>query len=194
MYVCRFVHVCFLKIERVNHPAVCSLGTLCEAKSCSYEWYPGQSSCLVKNVRKPSSIKTNNSSSLVVPGVRATETPDPTELSVTGSRHALWATMNCKWKPNYSGLQPEGLTKGSSSSTDVSPADVEKYRQQFVFPCIQQESPRPTWLKESTTYSLYCRKTRIAKYADAPKLLERHAEEFVTIGADRMKLAKVVAI
>ena len=69
----------------------------------------------------------------------------------------------------------EGITRGSSNSTDVSPADVENHRQHFLFPRIFQRNRLRTEQVESTIYSLISRTTRLARYADARKLRERRA-------------------
>ena len=76
-------------------------------------------------------------------------------------------------------LQPftEGLTKGSSNSTDVSPADVvipppainSSFRASFSKTYFKQVRRKVQFIHS------FSRKTRIAKYADARKLRERHA-------------------
>ena len=51
------------------------------------------------------------------------------KLWAIGSRHKLWATTSDVWKQEIQEwLRPfaEGLTRGSSSSTGVSPADVDR--------------------------------------------------------------------
>ena len=64
-----FVQVQLLK----ESPAVLSLGKLLEEKGYSYEWHPGQPSCLIKS-RKKIEGKNNNHILVVVPPiVQATE-------------------------------------------------------------------------------------------------------------------------
>ena len=45
------------------------------------------------------------------------------KLWITGSRHEVWATMSYSWIQRGFNHSRKGLTKGSSSSTDVPPTD-----------------------------------------------------------------------
>ena len=86
---------------------------------------------------------------------------------------------------------PEGLTRGSSSSTDVSPADVAIPPPAIL---LSAHPPAKTLLEteqeERTNYSLIFPKTRIAKYADARKLPGRHAKINPGDRAVRIKIAE----
>ena len=102
--------------------AVLSLGKLCEENGYSYEWHPGQPSYLVKNERQ-TKCKTDNH--LVVPSVQATENQtkapeNPKRTPAVCDHERSAETQVPEW------LQPftEGLTRGSSRSTDEFPADV----------------------------------------------------------------------
>ena len=105
----------FLKESR----AVLSLGKVCEENGYSYEWHPGQPSYLIKH-------RLDNWHPQVVPGVQATEHQtkalgDRKPAQAVGD-HELHAETEF---PEF--LEPftEGLTRTSSSSTDVSPAGVD---------------------------------------------------------------------
>ena len=101
-------------------PAVLSLGDLCEENGYSYEWHPGQPSYLIKNGRNIG-CRTDNHMLLVVPSVKAADHKtkalcDRKQTRIVGDHELREETEFLE------GLQPftEGLTKGSSSSTDLS--------------------------------------------------------------------------
>ena len=83
----------------------------------------------------------------------------------------------------------EGLRRRSSSSTDVSRAGVE-IPPPALFP--PAHPPSETYFEQSkgenTIYSLLFRKDPIAKYADARRFRESHAEEILMIGRTVQKL------
>ena len=84
---------------------------------------------------------------------------------------------------------PEGSTRGLSSSTGVSSADVDialpALPSSFRASCIE------TYFEQSRRkHNLFT----LRKYADARKLRERNAEEILTIGRTELKLPKDLAI
>ena len=109
----------------IESPAVLSLGTLCEENGHSYEWHPGQPSFIIKNCGT-ANVKQTTTFTLVVPVMQTT---DHQTQALGGQKHTR-AVGDHKLHvltdlPEW--LQPftEGLTRGSSSSTDVSPDDVD---------------------------------------------------------------------
>ena len=103
-----FVQVQFFK----ESPAVLSLGKLCEENGYSHEWYPGQPSYL--------KCKTDNHIPLVVPGVQAaadqTKTLDDWKRTQAVGDHE--SSVESK-STRMASTITEGLTRRSSSSTDV---------------------------------------------------------------------------
>ena len=103
-----FVQVQFFR----ESPAVFSLRKLCEENGYSYEWYPGQQSYL--------KCKTDNHIPLAVPGVQAaahqTKTLDDWKRpQAVGDHESSAETQSTRMASTIT----EGLTRGSSSSTDV---------------------------------------------------------------------------
>ena len=154
-------------------------------------WLPSYLIKTSKNIE----CKTDNHILLVVPGVQATEhqtkaLDDRKQTRVVGD-HGLWVETELPER-----LQPftEGLTRVSSSSTDVSPADVEVPPP--VIPLPAHLPAETIWNKAGGQHNLFTlfRKTRIAKDAVARKLRRRHAEEILTIGRTEVKLPKDLAI
>ena len=130
-------------------PATLSLGKLCHENGYSYERHPGQPSHLSKDGRN-TECKAHNHILLVVPRVQATKHQTKALVGrkrtpAVGDHERSVETKLPAW------LQPfrEGLTRGSSRSTDVSTSNKSGRKHIFsiIFP-----------------------KTRIAKYADARKL------------------------
>ena len=64
------------------------------------------------------------------------------------------------------------------------------YRQHFLLPRILQQNQLRTGQEESTICLLIFPKTRIARYADARRSRERHAEEIRKIGRTEVRLPK----
>ena len=91
-----------------------------------------------------------------------------------------WATSG---KPTR-----KGLTRGSSMSTDVSPGDVAAPPP--AFPPSSHPPAKPTSNNSEGKHNLFTHFPKDAKYADARKLRERHAEEILTIGRTELRLPK----
>ena len=91
-------------------------------------------------------------------------------------------------------LQPftEGASRGSSSSTDV---DVAQPLAAILSSSHPPATPHFKQLRrKAQCVHSFSRRPRIAKYADARKLRERHAEEIRTIGRTELGLPKDVGI
>ena len=111
-----------------------------------------------------------------------------------GSEHQLWATTSSIVKTDLpEWLQPfaEGLTGGSSSSTDVSPADVgipppalPPFRASSSKTCFEQVSGK----------ALFIHSFSERPEGDARNLRECHAEEILTIGWTELTLPKDLAM
>ena len=117
-----FGHVCSSSIIK-ELPAVLLLGPLFEEHGCSYERHPGQPPHPIKNGRQIE-CKTDNHIPEVVPRVQASKhqtkvLDDRKRTPALGDHERSVEIKLPEW------LQPftEGLSR-SSSSTDVSPADV----------------------------------------------------------------------
>ena len=166
------VHVCDLdmcvEVQLLKEPpAVLTLGTLCEENGNSYEWHPTSHSEWEKHrVHKPTTRFL-----LVVPSVQAITRP---KLWTTGRRHER-ATMSYECKQNYQTGFNHSRKEGSSSSTDVSPADVN-----IPQPAIPPFAHLPATLTINEAGGNH--KETQAKCGDARKLRERHAEEILIVG------------
>ena len=153
---------------------------------------PGQPSYLIKTGRKSSVQQTTTfpwwSQPCKQPITR-------TKFYATGSHHKLWSTTSGRVEtqlPEWLESFTEGLTRGLSSSTDVSAADVA-----VPLPAIFQQfmisHPPAKLTSESSggkyiSYSLTFPKTQNAKHAGARNLRERHSEEILTIGRTQLRL------
>ena len=125
------------------------------------------------------------------PNTRPKASNDRKQTRVVGDHEPSAETELRDW------LQPltEGLTWGSSSSTDVFPPDVG------IPPLAHLPSARPSEKPLSNKsggnqhlFFSFFTKTRIAKSADARKVQERHAEEILTIGRTEFRLLRNVVI
>ena len=122
--ICVFELDMFVQVQVLKEsPAALSQWNLFEENGYSCEWHPGQKSYLIHRGRQIE-CKIDNNTPLVVPGVQATEH----HTKALGDRKPAQAVEDHERRvetklPEW--LQPftEGLTRGSSSSTDVPPAD-----------------------------------------------------------------------
>ena len=148
----------------------------------SHAWYPRQPSHLIK-IGKKLECKTNNHMPLVSLGVQANRTSDP-KLWKNGREHQLSGDHERGVAAEIqNGFQQvvEGLTRGSSSLTYVSPA-------------VSAHPPAKHISNKSRGKRNLFNTTRIAKSADARKLRGRHAEEILTIGRTELGLPKDLGI
>ena len=120
------------------------------------------------------------------------------KLWMIGSRHELWATMssntwiqNCQNGFNHPRKDPQGDLQVRKTTLQLT---WPYHRQQVFRPRIIHKTCFRTQQEESTVNSLNFRKTLFAKYADARKLRERHAEEILTIGRTELNLPQYLVI
>ena len=166
-------------------PAVLSLGKLNEKKRL-HVWMASRSE---KSIVKPTTTSSWWSQACHQPNTRP-------KLRASGSKHKLWATTSdvCKKRNTSMASTIHGWTDKVTFKFDRRICrDVEYHRQDFFLTRIIWRSLLRTEQGENTIYSLFVRKTRISKYADARKLRERHAEEILTIGRTE-KLPKDLVI
>ena len=148
-----------------------------------FVWMVSRSAIISHQSWKKTECKTDNHIPLVVPGVQATKTPDHS----SGRPKQTWAVCYHELQvatelPEWIEPFTEGFTRWSSSSTDVSPADVA-----IPLPAISLSAhppAKPIIKKPWGKHSLFNHfpKTRIAKYADAWKLRVCLAEEILASG------------
>ena len=145
---------------------------------------------IIKNGRT-TDCETDNHIPLVVPSVQATE-HQTKALDDRKQKRAVGDYEQRVETELPERLQPfmEGLTHGSSSSTDVSPADVA-----IPPPAIPHSAHLPAKSSSVTAGGKYhlithFPKTRIAMYAAARKLRERHAGRNPDDRADRILIAE----
>ena len=146
----------------------------------SYEWHPCRPSHLIKNDRK-TECNTDNHIPLVAPGAQATEHQtkvlgDQKLAQVVGNDEQSVVTEILEW------LQPftEGLTRGSSSSTDVSPVDPAAHPPAKL---ISNRAGRKHILFILFSTDPYCEVCRGC-----------HAEEILMIGRTELRLPKDLEI
>ena len=113
-----------------------------------------------------SSVKTDNHVPLVVPGVQATDHQTKALGNQKQTRSVGDRDLHVNQElPERLQQLTEGLTRGSSSSTTVVPADLDIHTTAgtLLLPRILQEFLRQTNQEDSTMQSLVFPKTRIAK-------------------------------
>ena len=139
--------------------------------------------------------KTDNHIPLVVPDVQATDhktkaLDDRKPAQDVGDFERRVETKLPEWHQPFM----EGFKGGLQVRQTCLQLTWPYHRQHFLFPRILLQNLLSTKQEESTIYSLIFFKTRIAKYADARQLPERHAEEILTIARTELKLQKDLGI
>ena len=184
-----FVQVQLLK----ESPAALSLGKVCEEKGL-FVRLASRSAAIYH--QESENIECNTDKHVpVVPGVQETDHQTHALKDRKQTRAVNDLALQVEREvPEW--LQPfmEGVTRESSSSTDVSPADVA-----VPPPALLHSARPPAQLaskKAGGRHNLFTRfpNRRIVKYADARKLRERHAQEILTIRRTELRLPKILAI
>ena len=114
------------------------------------------------------------------------------KLWTTRSEHQVWATTSDVWKQNYQkGFNHSRKARGSSVSTDVSPADVAIPPPALFLSAHPSAKPHSNTSGGSHILFTHFPKDPIWEVCRRTNVTRAHAEEILAIGRTEIELPKV---